>query len=87
MQTLERRIFRSETQRPSGVQLWQQPDGNVIPVVPFRLLPLDEHDASYFAASAKTAIFSSTFIALIPHTAQHQKRDELASTNHPRNLY
>jgi hypothetical protein len=51
--------FSKLMQRPSAVKLWQMPLFTAFPI-PFpvfaRLLPLDEHDTSYFAESAK--IFS-----------------------------
>jgi hypothetical protein len=60
-QTLENSTLRRLTQRPSSVQLWQTPAGRAHPKVP-RPGPSEDPDeaqeASYFAAPARTAIFS-----------------------------
>lgn len=60
MQKFVSRILSSEMQRPSGAKLWQMPVPSVEPMpLPFfdeRLTPpLLAHDASYLAASARTA--------------------------------
>jgi len=56
MQALVSRIFSSEMQRPSALQLWQIPLEAVLPSdpdLPARLLPLDEQETSYLALSAR----------------------------------
>src|SRR5690606_20972110 len=56
-QKLVSRIFSSDTQRPSGVKLWQMPGPLApMPEVPFEPrfgAPLLAQDASYLAASAR----------------------------------
>lgn len=50
-------------QRPSAAKLWQSPEATVLPMPfpsPLREEPLDEHETSYFAASAR--IFSLSII-------------------------
>jgi hypothetical protein len=65
---LEKRTLRRLTQRPSSVQLWQTPAGQLIPKeaspAPFEWpengvfpLPEEAQDASYFAAPARIANF------------------------------
>ncbi len=68
MQKLVNRIFNSDTQRPSGVYEWQMPMPSVLPIPPvpseWRLLaPLEAQEASYLAASARTASLSRIFHA------------------------
>ena len=46
---------------PSAVKEWQQPEGVAAPIIPSLLsrpFPLDEQEASYFAASARILSFS-----------------------------
>ena len=67
MQKFVRRIFSSETQRPSGVKLWQIPIPVVDPIprpgAAWRFgAPLLAHEASYLAASASRASLRSNSI-------------------------
>ena len=57
------RILSSDTQRPSGVYEWQMPLPVELPMPPAgvaRFAPLDAHEASYFAASARMASLART---------------------------
>ena len=68
MQKLVSRILSSDTQRPSGVYEWQMPMPSVLPMPPLpsecRLpAPLDAHEASYLAASARIASLSFSCMA------------------------
>lgn len=68
MQEFVNNIFSNEMHLPSGVQLWQIPEGAVFPMPPFLfflLLPLEEQDTSYFAESDNILIFSVRFMAFI----------------------
>ena len=57
-------IFSSETQRPSAVKLWQMPTPpTVLPIPPAvlcRTVPLEEHETSYLADSARILSLSNT---------------------------
>ena len=70
MQLLVIKILNKLTHRPSSVKLWQIPQATPLPIPLvsfFRLLPLDAHDTSYLAASARMLSFScilSFFILL-----------------------
>jgi hypothetical protein len=64
MQELVSITFSNEMHRPSSAKLWQMPQPAALPIEPFRLgreVPLEEHDTSYRADSAKIFSFSSTF--------------------------
>ena len=57
-------IFNSETQRPSAVNEWQIPQREALPIPLFLLLrevPLEAHEMSYFADSAKISSFEIIF--------------------------
>ena len=63
MQTFVNRILSRLTQRPSSVYEWQMPLPVALPRPVFeflRLLPDDEHETSYLAASARMSSFSMT---------------------------
>ena len=54
--------FRSEMQRPSSAKLWQMPQPAALPIIPLffpREVPLEAHETSYFADSAKYEIYSA----------------------------
>ena len=54
-------IFKSETHRPSSVKLWQMPHPCALPIWPFlclRVVPLEAHETSYLADSARISNFS-----------------------------
>jgi len=61
MQALVRRIFKSDTQRPSAVQEWQMPHWAPLPIPPLlrRELPLEAQETSYLAPSARILSFSA----------------------------
>jgi hypothetical protein len=66
MQWFEKSIFNSDIQRPSSDQLWQIPALWLLPKpfeVFFRLLPLEEHDTSNFAAADKISSLVSSSIS------------------------
>jgi hypothetical protein len=58
---LVKRIFSSETQRPSSVKEWQIPPDTEFPRPPPRFsrrLPLEAQETSYLAALARISNFS-----------------------------
>src|SRR5690606_16180403 len=79
-QKLVSRIFSSDTQRPSGVKLWQMP-GPLAPrpEVPFELrfgAPLLAQDTSYLAASARMLSLSMGSTSRVPNTVyKNSNRD------------
>ena len=63
------------TQRPSAAKAWQHPSGSAAPIPafpPLRPLPLEEQDASYFAASANIESFSYISIKKRPPSLKKQ---------------
>lgn len=59
--SLVKRIFNSETQRPSAAKEWQIPQERVLPIPdpsPCLFTPLEVQATSYFAASDKIFSFS-----------------------------
>src|SRR5690606_26987656 len=79
-QKLVSRIFSSDTQRPSGVKLWQMP-GPLAPrpEVPLELrfgAPLLAQDTSYLAASARMLSLSMSSTSRVPNTVyKNSNRD------------
>ena len=64
IQQLVRRILSNEIHLPSLAKEWHIPEYAALPMPALfvHLLPLDEHDASYLALSAKILNFSSNVI-------------------------
>jgi hypothetical protein len=64
MQLLDNKIFSNDTHLPSAVQVWQMPEDVELPTpLPlfFLSMPLEEHDTSYFAASASISSLARIF--------------------------
>jgi hypothetical protein len=63
-------ILSSDTHRPSSVKLWHIPiPPTVLPIPPDwfrRTVPLEAHETSYFADSAKTLSFSNIVSFILP---------------------
>ena len=66
IQQLVRRILSREIHLPSAEKEWQMPFTAALPkpFLFFLVLPLEEHDASYFALSARIFSFSSRVIII-----------------------
>ena len=74
MQWLVIRILKSEMHLPSAVKLWQIPQPAAVPSVLFglpRVVPLDAHETSYLAASARIFSFSSVLSFTILQSKQN----------------
>lgn len=73
-------------QRPSSAKLWQMPQPAALPIIPLffpREVPLEAHETSYFADSAKILNFSNTFssIPTLIFTREHTKFIPLLFSN------